>query len=206
LGVEIAYTGDKFTRPDSEQYKLNTAEDKVLKMVQTDLFPHLDWMTNLRSLALVKLGDFTTPLEEWELPVRSHLLEALLRHLFRSPERSPDLLQHLYWIYFEVNNFPGIWETEKSAAGHPLKSFYALTNTVWLVDQNDPETRFRYEEHFISRDQRFDYVEHLGEISVFPDVYTPETDRNLIRFLPNLKYVRLESYAHNDGAQVYIIT
>lgn len=167
-------------------------------MVQTDLFPHLNWMTNLRSLSLVKLGDFTTPFEEWELPVRSHLLEALLRHLFNSPR---DSLHHL-WIDFEVNNFPGIWETEKSAAGFPLKSFYARTNTVWLVDQSDPETRFRYEEHFISRDQRYDYVEHLGEIVVFPDVYTPETDRNLIPFLPNLKYVQLEDYAHNDGAQV----
>jgi len=134
LKVEIAYSGEKFSRLANEQHGLNPAEPKVLVMVQTDLFPHLDWMTNLRRLSLVKLGDFSTHLEEWEDPVRPHLLEVLLEHLFYSPERSPDSLQHL-WMDFEENNFfPGIWGTETSAAGFPLKSLYALENTFgWLI-------------------------------------------------------------------------
>jgi len=146
---------------------LNPAAANVLKMVQTGLFPHLDWMADLRSLSLVKFEDFSTTLDKRELPVRSYLLEALLGHLFYSPERSLDSLQHL-WIDFEVDVFLSvIWRTEKSAAGFPLKSFYSLKNTVWLVDQSYPETRFLYRDHFISRGQRFDYIEHLGEISVF---------------------------------------
>ena len=80
------YTGVKFERhPYSKQrYKLNTAEEMVLKMAETDFFPHLEWMSNLRSLSLVKLGEFSNTSHEWDRSVRSLLLEDLLEHIFFS--------------------------------------------------------------------------------------------------------------------------
>jgi len=70
-----------------------------------------------------------------------------------------------------------------------MKSFYVQENYVWLVDQSDPETRLYLGledgDHLITRDQRFDQVEHFGKIVSYLDVYTPETDRNLEPFLPN---------------------
>jgi len=80
-----------------------------------------------------------------------------------------------------------------------LKSFYVQEKDVELVNQSDPETRLYYERfhvNFGTRDQRFGHVEHLSEISSFPDVYSSESDSNLELFLPSLKHVRV--YADDD--------
>lgn len=214
LWIEITYNSEDFERKPEDQIDsydmLNREEEDVQKIVKKDLFPLLDWMSNLRSLALIKLGQFTTLPEDYHL-VRPLLLEDLLQHVFSKEER-PKSLQRLWVNEFVLHRFcfhllPPAPAGPDESHPAPLKSFFLPDSMLFFVnDQHfDPESRAEYERdhvHHITRDGLFDDAEHLDEITSFPDVVTDSNDLVTIgppAFLPRLKYVRVTSSDDGDG-------
>jgi len=100
LNVEIIYSGADFQYPGSYRHPVEEFKD-LQQFIRESIYPHLDWMTSLTSLVLVKLGDFQTADESLGV-VRSFMLDDLFSWLFCN-ERVPTSLRHL-WVqgfYFE---------------------------------------------------------------------------------------------------------
>lgn len=84
MAVEITYEGDQFERQTSD---LNSDEEVIQRMINKDLFPNLEWMTNLKKLVLIKYGHL---LPGKDGSVRSLLLDNLCAFIF-TEERAPSL-------------------------------------------------------------------------------------------------------------------
>ena len=94
LSVEIIYSGRNFQYPGYYQDSVSQFTT-VKQFIRESIFPHLDWMTSLTSLVLVKLGEFHTSDESLGV-VRSLMLDGLFSWLF-CDERAPSSLRH-FWI------------------------------------------------------------------------------------------------------------
>ena len=57
LSVEITYTGAYYEYPD---YFPTDIFDDAQQLCRREIYPRLSWMSSLKSLVLVKLGDFQT--------------------------------------------------------------------------------------------------------------------------------------------------
>lgn len=186
LTVEVTYNGANFSR---QGRKLNNFEEEMQLYVKNQFFPLLDWMANLKSLALVKLGRFTTNDE----CVYSRLLKDLLRHIFR--DGCLDSLQR-FWVHqFVFNDSMARFGTENlwttTPQDPPMKSFCVQCLPAWLAN----ELQESNDVFSINPDQRFDQLEHLAVI--FSDLGQDETTDQLV--LRSLKYARVEV---NDNDQV----
>jgi len=94
LSVEIIYSGADFQYPSSYRDPVEQFNN-LQQFIRESIYPHLDWMTSLTSLVLVKLGEFKTS-DEFSSEVRSLMLDDLFSWLF-CDERAPSSLRHL-WI------------------------------------------------------------------------------------------------------------
>lgn len=94
LSVEIIYSGTEFEYPRGHRNPVEQFKD-LQQFIRESIYPHLNWMTSLTSLVLIKLGDFQTADEPFGF-VRSFMLDDLCSWLF-CVERAPSSLRHL-WI------------------------------------------------------------------------------------------------------------
>jgi len=159
--------------------------------VKETLFPRLEWMTNLKSLALIKLGPTTTQRAyAYKCTVRSLPLQDFLGHIFRDGGR-PSSLQHLCVHQFDVFEMAfdmtrNLWGTTSEAP--PMKSFCVDTSMVNLFDEVELEDRINNERDFIlsiTPDQRFDQLAHLAQI------WFNANDGAVRPCLRGLKYVQI---------------
>lgn len=93
LGVEISYTGEEFEYPSSYPRDPAAQFADVKQFIRDSIYPHLGWMSSLKSLVLTKLGPFANTLRSH---VQSFMLDDLLTWLF-SEQTPPCTLRHL-WI------------------------------------------------------------------------------------------------------------
>lgn len=201
LAIEITYTGWYWARRSRALLLLERVKEEVQQIFQL-----LSWMTNLTSLALIKLGDsrtdhYTLDFDENIndcLAVHSRLLEDLLQHVF-AEERRPKSLQRL-WIhnfYLCTRNscYNLLSAAKPGQPPSPLKSFYFSHREVYFVNEsidlkrNFSDEFFRCMNH-ITRNGFYDDVEHFAEF--MPHLVIVE-DSDLGSILPNLKYVRVSS-------------
>lgn len=196
--VEVIYTGEDFERTEGGvgDFWLSPAEDEVKKTVEDDFLDNMDWVVNLRSLVLIKFGDFTT-IPDSDFKVHSLLLNQLLKWVF-SKRRKPVSLRRL-WIQDYVTT---------TAVINILLT--TLPMTSYFVDE-EKRVRFRsnigdrrelswFVEHdiVITPDDRFNQLEHIATILVEKPIPTHPREHRL----PNLKYARVSGKNANGSRQV----
>lgn len=172
-------------------------------MVERELFPHMDWVVNLRSLVLIKLGSFTT-LPAFYFKVRSLLLDELLNWIF-SIRRLPLSLVRL-WIQDFVSPSNGI---NIGVTTLPMTSYYVAEDDISDVGFSkvsiDPgELDWLCNGVVVTPDEHFDHLQHLAKFNFgisLDKVYHPRG------YLKNLKYARGTCFtSEEDDAQViYVI-
>lgn len=192
MQIQVTYAGDYSIGPKSE--KRRKFEEDRQQSMKNFWFPKLDWMTNLKSLAIVKLGRIFNR----NICVRSLLLEDLIRHIFRDGG-CPDSLQHLWVHGFEIERnvhlTMNLWGTTPQAP--PMKSFYVEGHSVYLEDEVELEHRIVEElGHIlnITPDPRFDQLQHLAVINF---CYKNEVDA-VRPHLRSMKYARLTNVSFHD--------
>jgi len=177
------------------------AVSEVEKRVKNDLFPNLDWMINLKSLALInRMGDFLIIPVEGDTTglVDSPLLDDLLKHVFNR-RRSPGSLERIWIHRFLLDECVfNLWWNAPSDTRPPLKSLYGEDNHIHLVRNIEREERIQGDEnyihfiHYTTPYQRLEHVENLAQV-----MFDGSTSVRPPLFLPNLKYVRADLRDYN---------
>lgn len=174
---------------------LDPAAAEIDEMVKSDLFPNLDWMINLKSLALInRTEDFLILPIEGDTPgtVHSQLLNDLLKHVFHR-QRSPGSLERIWIHRFLLDECVfKLWWNAAHDTRPPLKSLYVEDNQIHLVTDIELEERMIDEHydhivHYTTPYQRLEQVEHLTQL-----MFEGSTSVRRPLCLPNLKYVRAD--------------
>jgi len=168
--VEITYSDLELdgTRARRKFHPGNRYDD-IKQFIRETIYPHLDWMTSLKSLVLTKAGD----LEDSDI-YDSLMLNDLLMWLFsEDPKRVPRSLQHL-WIqdfYFQPD-YESIHQTAPS-----LKSFQILDSADEIFSEPNPLSQFPK-------------LEFVAKVNF--------SEGCSLLHLPNLKYVDGSFYNANE--------
>ncbi len=145
--------------------------DDIKQFIRETIYPHLDWMTSLKSLVLTKHGDSA---DDDESCVKSLMLNDLLMWLFsEDPERVPRSLQHL-WIqdfYFKPK-YQSIHQPAPS-----LKSFQILDRSGEIFSGQNSLSQFSN-------------LEFVAKVNF--------SENCSLLHLPNLKYVDGSFYNANE--------
>lgn len=176
MNVEITYS-DVEVNPTMARRKFTPGDryDDVKQFIRETIYPHLDWMTSLKSLVITQLGD----LEDSENCVKSLMLDDLLMWLFsEDPERVPRSLQHLWIQDFDFQ--PEYLSTYLSAPS--LKSFQI--QDFEMFTEPNPLSQFPQLE-FVAK---VDFSENCP-----------------LLHLPNLKYVDGSFYRANEPVGLLLL-
>lgn len=173
LSVEITYTGADYEYPD---YYPTDIFDNAQQLCRREIYPRLSWMSSLKSLVLVKLGDFQTGNELIGL-VRSLMLDNLLSWLFNE-EPVPSSLQHLW-----IQDFCFKPEYQTIRASSPSLISYQIEDTGEIISENQPFSSFPN-------------LEALAKIEFFENCS--------LHYLPNLKYAHGSCFYNNEEVRTII--
>jgi len=189
LTVEVTYCG-KDCLDDNEIIP----ED--LKIILENLLEKMDWVVNLRSLVLVKHGNFTNTLPDHKNLVDSSVLYLLVKWIFSASHKPVSLrrlwTQDLIMMAPVVNiSFPSL----------PMTT-YVLDEDMDVYFENDTDAGretdwFATTDIVITRDERFNHLEHLATIEINGPLPIHPRD-----YLPNLKYARVNCRNDNGCRQV----
>ena len=172
-------------------------------MVKRELFPLLDWMTNLTSLVLTKLERKLMYCLETlaNRTINSQLLQDLLRHIFREGG-CPSSLQRLWLHEFYCRSFGlPIHLTMKllrgTTGGLPMKSFYVQDDRVCLANNH---AAMADSEVSIGLEQRLNQLEHVV-LSSFGNSSEVDNPRPVV--MPMLKYFRMNCCKDSDVQVIF---
>ena len=189
MTVEVTYCG-KDCIDDNEIIP----ED--LKIILENLLEKMDWVVNLRSLVLVKHGNFTNTLPDHKNLVDSSVLYLLIKWIFSASHKPVSLrrlwTQDLIMMAPVVNiSFPSL----------PMTT-YVLDEDMDVYFENDTDVVretdwFATTDIVITRDERFNHLEHLAMIEINGPLTNHPRD-----YLPNLKYARVNCRNDNGCRQV----
>ena len=189
MTVEVTYCG-KDCLDDNEIIP----ED--LKIILENLLEKMDWVVNLRSLVLVKHGNFTNTLPDHKNLVDSSVLYLLVKWIFSASHKPVSLrrlwTQDLIMMAPVVNiSFPSL----------PMTT-YVLDEDMDVYFENDTDAVretdwFATTDIVITRDERFNHLEHLAMIEINGPLTNHPRD-----YLPNLKYARVNCRNDNGCRQV----
>jgi len=150
---------------------LNSAEKEVQRMAKNDLFPKLEWMTNLKKLVLIKYGTFYNR-PDYLPSVKSLMLDDLCALSFREERAPSSSLESVF-----VQNFYLATSLLPHWRNSPFKKTYY--DTIHELDlSNDGDYQMLL--------QHGDGIVNLGGIERFPS--RNQRIAHPGPFLPNLKY------------------
>lgn len=191
MTVEVTYSGrDHDSSGDREEdVALSSAVKDIKNLVEKDFFEKMDWVVNLRSLILIKLGVFTNTHPDHKNLVRSLLLNQLLGLIF-SESLKPVSIRRL-------------WIQEYSATGAVINSWSpSLPMTTHVLDEED--THGIELDWLVNNtpDERFKHLEHFAVIPI----EDPLTNHPRGFPHPNLKYARATCQNDDGCTQVKLET